>query len=57
MAKPTASIEVHIILSAQQAFWLKAAMQNPHPDDEGELERNIRESIFNALPPFKALES
>jgi hypothetical protein len=55
VAQSSVSIKIELTLCPQEAFWLKALMQNS-PPDEGEVEHAVRQAIFDALPPFKALE-
>jgi hypothetical protein len=50
---------VHLELTADEALWLRALLQNPIGGEEDEYERNRkpRESIFSALPLETTLRS
>mgnify|MGYP003453043074 FL=1 len=43
--KPSVRME----LSAAEAEWLQAYLQNPHSDDEAAIDRQMRELFFNEL--------
>lgn len=53
MAKSQLQVTTILMLSHEEAHWLKALVQNPidvaAPDDEDPGCREIRSSIFNAL--------
>jgi len=46
-------IEYTLVLDEQEARWLRGLMQNPifdeEPDEEPELDRTMRETIWTAL--------
>jgi hypothetical protein len=45
------SFIITLTLDKNEAYLIKAMMQNPHPDDNTN-SRRIKEDIFNALPSF-----
>ena len=46
-------VQTTLVLSEEEARWLKGLVQNPlwvdHPDDENPKDKKIREAFWNAL--------
>jgi hypothetical protein len=48
----TTKVTVTLELTELEAIWLKGVIQNPicvNPENEGDFERNMRQSFWNAL--------
>ena len=41
--------EINLILDQVEAQWLKGVMQNPSMHDESETDKNMRETLWDAL--------
>lgn len=52
-AKAQHKLVISVHLDEDEAKWLLAVMQNPlgdtHPDDESEMDREMRKELFNTL--------
>ncbi len=49
------TVEITLILTTKEAHWLKAKVKNEYGPNESNEDREIRNKIFNAIPPFSEL--